>query len=79
MNTRAASFYADHGIASVAPAYEKQSVPGAVLMFASIACVIVWGGAPLIRKGVHLIGNLITCRELTVSVSVWSSIVKIVR
>ncbi len=33
MNAAATSFYRDHGIVSIAPAYEKQVVPEAVLMF----------------------------------------------
>ena len=33
MNTRAASFYQDHGVKEVEPAYEKQPVEAAVLMF----------------------------------------------
>lgn len=33
MNARAASFYRDHGINTVAPAYEREPVPNAVLMF----------------------------------------------
>ena len=33
MNTAARSFYQAHGVASVEPAYEKQAVPEAVLMF----------------------------------------------
>lgn len=33
MNARAASFYCDHGINTVAPAYEREPVPNAVLMF----------------------------------------------
>ncbi len=33
MNTRAASFYRDHGVQSVAPAYEQEAPEDAVLMF----------------------------------------------
>lgn len=33
MNNAAQSFYLDHGMSSVAPAFEKQAVPEAVLMF----------------------------------------------
>lgn len=51
MNTRAASFYADHGIASVAPAYEKQSVPGAVLMFCKHCLRYSMGWCPTYQKG----------------------------
>ncbi|SHJ60242.1 peptidase U32 family protein [Bacteroides stercorirosoris] len=51
MNTRAASFYTDHGIASVAPAYEKQSVPGAVLMFCKHCLRYSMGWCPTYQKG----------------------------
>ena len=51
MNTRAASFYADHGIASVALAYEKQSVPGAVLMFCKHCLRYSMGWCPTYQKG----------------------------
>ena len=51
MNTRAASFYADHGIATVAPAYEKQSVPGAVLMFCKHCLRYSMGWCPTYQKG----------------------------
>ena len=36
MNTAARSFYQAHGVASVEPAYEKQAVPEAVLMFLTL-------------------------------------------
>lgn len=51
MNTRAASFYTDHGIASVAPAYEKQAVPGAVLMFCKHCLRYSMGWCPTFQKG----------------------------
>ena len=51
MNSRAASFYTDHGIASVAPAYEKQSVPGAVLMFCKHCLRYSMGWCPTYQKG----------------------------
>ncbi len=51
MNTRAASFYTDHGIASVTPAYEKQSVPGAVLMFCKHCLRYSMGWCPTYQKG----------------------------
>lgn len=51
MNTRAASFYTDHGIATVAPAYEKQSVPGAVLMFCKHCLRYSMGWCPTYQKG----------------------------
>ena len=51
MNTRAASFYTDHGIASVAPAYEKQAVPGAVLMFCKHCLRYSMGWCPTYQKG----------------------------
>jgi len=51
MNTRAASFYADHNIASVAPAYEKQPVPGAALMFCKHCLRYSMGWCPTYQKG----------------------------
>ena len=51
MNTRAASFYTDHGIASVAPAYEKQAIPGAVLMFCKHCLRYSMGWCPTFQKG----------------------------
>lgn len=51
MNTRAASFYTDHGIASVASAYEKQAVPGAVLMFCKHCLRYSMGWCPTYQKG----------------------------
>ena len=51
MNTRAASFYTDHGIASVAPAYEKQAVPGAILMFCKHCLRYSMGWCPTFQKG----------------------------
>lgn len=50
MNTRAASFYHDHGIASVAPAYEKQPVPEAVLMFCKHCLRYSMGWCPTYQK-----------------------------
>lgn len=51
MNTRAASFYANHNIASVAPAYEKQPVPGAALMFCKHCLRYSMGWCPTYQKG----------------------------
>lgn len=51
MNTYAASFYTDHGIASVAPAYEKQPVPDAVLMFCKHCLRYSMGWCPTYQKG----------------------------
>lgn len=51
MNPHAASFYTDHGIASVAPAYEKQAVPGAVLMFCKHCLRYSMGWCPTYQKG----------------------------
>ncbi len=79
MNTRAASFYTDHGIATVAPAYEKQSVPGAVLMFCKHCLRYSMGWCPTYQKGRSPYRSLIICKELMVSASAWSLIVRIVR
>ncbi len=51
MNTRAASFYNDHGVTSVAPAYEKQPVPDAVLMFCKHCLRYSMGWCPTYGKG----------------------------
>lgn len=51
MNIRSASFYTDHGVASVAPAYEKQPVPGAVLMFCKHCLRYSMGWCPTYQKG----------------------------
>lgn len=51
MNTRAAAFYTAHGIASVAPAYEKQPVQDAVLMFCKHCLRHSMGWCPTHQKG----------------------------
>ena len=51
MNTRAASFYQDHGIASVASAYEKEAVEGAALMFCKHCLRYSMGWCPTYQKG----------------------------
>ena len=56
MNTRAASFYQDHGVKDIEPAYEKRLS----LCFANIACVIVWVGVLFTSVNVRPIKNLIT-------------------
>lgn len=50
MNTVAAAFYHDHGIVSVAPAYEKQALPGAVLMFCKHCLRFSMGWCPTYQK-----------------------------
>ncbi|MDO4165067.1 MAG: U32 family peptidase [Bacteroides sp.] len=51
MNTAAASFYRDHGIASIAPAFEKEPVPDAVLMFCRHCLRFSMGWCPTHQKG----------------------------
>lgn len=51
MNTRAAAFYRDHGIASVAPAYENELVSGAALMFCKHCLRYSMGWCPTYQKG----------------------------
>ena len=47
MNTRAASFYQDHGVKEVEPAYEKQPVEAAVLMFCKHCLRYSMGWCPI--------------------------------
>lgn len=51
MNAEAQHFYRDHGVQSVAPAYERQSVPGAVLMFCRHCLRYSMGWCPTHQKG----------------------------
>ena len=51
MNTAARSFYQAHGVASVEPAYEKQAVPEAVLMFCKHCLRFSMGWCPTYQKG----------------------------
>ncbi len=51
MNSAARSFYHDHGVASVEPAYEKQAVPEAVLMFCKHCLRYSMGWCPTHQKG----------------------------
>ena len=51
MNTAARSFYKAHGVASVEPAYEKQAVPEAVLMFCKHCLRYSMGWCPTHQKG----------------------------
>ena len=50
MNTRAASFYQDHGVKEVAPAYEKQPVEDAVLMFCKHCLRYSMGWCPIHQR-----------------------------
>lgn len=51
MNTATRSFYQAHGVASVEPAYEKQAVPEAVLMFCKHCLRYSMGWCPTYQKG----------------------------
>lgn len=51
MNTAARSFYSEHGVASIKPAYEKQAVPEAVLMFCKHCLRYSMGWCPTHQKG----------------------------
>ena len=51
MNDEARRFYLDHGVKSVAPAYEKQPVDGAVLMFCRHCLRYSMGWCPFRQKG----------------------------
>ena len=50
MNTRAASFYQDHGVKEVEPAYEKQPVEAAVLMFCKHCLRYSMGWCPIHQR-----------------------------
>ena len=50
MNTRAASFYQDHGVKEVEPAYEKQPVEAAVLMFCKHCLRYSMGWCPIPQR-----------------------------
>ena len=50
MNASATTFYQEHGISSIAPAFEKQSVPGAVLMFCKHCLRYSMGWCPTHQK-----------------------------
>lgn len=51
MNPSAAAFYQAHGVGDIAPAYEKQPVPGAVLMFCKHCLRYSMGWCPTHQKG----------------------------
>ena len=51
MNTAARGFYLAHGVASIEPAYEKQAVPEAVLMFCKHCLRYSMGWCPTHQKG----------------------------
>ena len=72
MNTAARSFYQAHGVASVEPAYEKQAVPEAVLMFCKHCLRYSMGWCPTHQKGhspyrepYYLVGTDGKCFRLT--------------
>ncbi|ADV43167.1 peptidase U32 [Bacteroides helcogenes P 36-108] len=50
MNSAARSFYLEHGVQTVAPAYEKQAVPAAVLMFCKHCLRYSMGWCPVHQK-----------------------------
>ena len=50
MNDEACNFYIDHGVRDIAPAYEKQAVPGAVLMFCRHCLSYSMGWCPVRQK-----------------------------
>lgn len=51
MNTAARSFYQEHGVSSVAPSYEEQAVPEAVLMFCKHCLRYSMGWCPTHQEG----------------------------
>ena len=50
MNARAASFYQEHGVQAVAPAYEKEAVEDAVLMFCKHCLRYSMGWCPIHQR-----------------------------
>ena len=50
MNTRAASFYQEHGVQQVAAAYEKEAVEDAVLMFCKHCLRYSMGWCPIHQR-----------------------------
>ncbi|WP_455586557.1 peptidase U32 family protein [Bacteroides sp.] len=50
MNTRAASFYQDHGVKDIEPAYEKKAVEDAVLMFCKHCLRYSMGWCPIHQR-----------------------------
>ena len=51
MNEQARAFYVEHGVRDIAPAYEKQPVPQAVLMFCRHCLRYSMGWCPVYQKG----------------------------
>jgi putative protease len=51
MNSKAHSFYAAHGVKNIAPAFEKQPVEDAVLMFCKHCLRFSMGWCPVHQKG----------------------------
>ena len=51
MNSQAMSFYREHGLQAIAPAFEKQAVPQAVLMFCKHCLRYSMGWCPTHQKG----------------------------
>ena len=51
MNDEARRFYQEHGMKDIAPAYEKQAVPGAALMFCRHCLRYSMGWCPVHQKG----------------------------
>lgn len=51
MNDEAHRFYQEHGVKNIAPAYEKQAVPGAALMFCRYCLRYSMGWCPVHQKG----------------------------
>ncbi len=50
MNSRAASFYREHGVQQIAPAYEKEPIEGAVLMFCKHCLRYSMGWCPIRQR-----------------------------
>lgn len=79
MNTRAASFYQEHGVQQVAAAYEKEAVEDAVLMFCKHCLRYSMGWCPIHQRVRSPYKEPIIWCRMTANVFVWNLIVRIVK
>ena len=76
MNAQAVSFYAGHGVASIAPAFERAPAEKAVLMFCKHCLRYSMGWCPVHQRNALCTVSLITwCRQM-VNASAWSLTVR---
>ena len=72
MNARAASFYAGHGVASIAPAFEQTPVEKVVLMFCKHCLRYSMGWCPVHQRERSRIVNPIIWYRRTANASAWN-------